>query len=142
MAVNKSVAVRNAALDAEEVAIGASPLVRFFTGAKPASCAAASTGTLLVEMALPADWMAAAAAGAKSMLGTWQDLVANASGNGGYWRIFDTAGTTCHYQGTLTITGGGGDITLNAPDGGSGAPAIVAGQAVSISAFTITAGNA
>ena len=142
MTVNKSTTVRNAALDAEEAAIGTAPLMRFYSGAKPANAAAAATGTLLVEMALPADWMAAATGGTKSMLGTWQDLTANASGNGGYWRIYDTAGTTCHYQGTLTITGGGGDITLNAPDGGSGAPAIVAGQAVSIATFVITAGNA
>ena len=142
MTVNKSATVRNAALDAEETAIGTAPLLRFYTGAKPANTAAAATGTLLVEMALPSDWMAAASAGAKSMLGTWQDTSANASGNGGYWRIYDTAGTTCHYQGTLTITGGGGDITLNAPDGGSGAPAIVSGQAVSISSFTISAGSA
>ena len=42
------------------------------TGAPPANCAAPDTGTLLCEIALPADWMAASAAGVKAKSGTWQ----------------------------------------------------------------------
>ena len=33
------------------------------------------------------------------MSGTWQDASADASGRAGYFRIFDSAGTTCHIQG-------------------------------------------
>ena len=44
------------------------------TGAPPANCAAPDTGTLLCEIALPADWMAASAAGVKAKSGTWQGI--------------------------------------------------------------------
>jgi len=52
MALQYSVDVRNAQLDAVETTIGASPLLRIFTGSSPANCAAASTDTMLVEFAL------------------------------------------------------------------------------------------
>ncbi len=113
MAVQLSDAVRNAVLDQWESAIGTAPLLRIYTGAQPANCAAASTGTLLAECALPSDWMAAASGGSKSKLGTWQDGSANAAGTAGYYRIFDTSGTTCHEQGSVTATGGGGDMTVD-----------------------------
>lgn len=96
-----SVPVRNAILDAYETAIGASPKLRFHTGTMPANCAAARTGTLLQDMALPADWMAAAASGQKAISGSWQATIA-ASGLVGYYSIVDTAGTTCHEQGLLS----------------------------------------
>jgi hypothetical protein len=97
-----SVAVRNARLDAIETTTGASPLLRVFTGTMPANCAAASTGTQLAQATLPADWMAAAASGSKALSGTWQDAAADASGLAGYYRILDSAGTTCHVQGTTS----------------------------------------
>ncbi|HKY51710.1 MAG TPA: hypothetical protein VJP45_10680, partial [Candidatus Limnocylindria bacterium] len=66
-----SVAVRNARLDAIETAIGTSPILRIRTGAPPAACATADSGTVLAEMTLPSDWMAAAASGAKALVGSW-----------------------------------------------------------------------
>lgn len=42
-----STAARNASLDAIETAIGASPILRIRSGAPPADCAAARTGTIL-----------------------------------------------------------------------------------------------
>ena len=65
MTVQFSVAVRNGWLDNTETTIGASPKLQIRTGAQPASCAAAATGTLLAEITCPADWMAAASAGTK-----------------------------------------------------------------------------
>lgn len=116
MAVQNSVAVRNAMLDAQEVAIGPAPRLQLRTGAQPASCASPATGTLLCEITLPSDWMAAASTGAKAKLGTWQGTGAAAAGAGtaaGHYRIVDSAGTTCHEQGSVTVTGGGGDMTLD-----------------------------
>lgn len=133
--MQESVAVRNARLDAIEATIGASAILEIRTGAAPANCAAASTGTLLASMSLPADWMAAAAGGSKAKNGTWEDAAANASGVAGHFRIFDSGGTVCGMQGSVTETGGGGDLTLDNTD-------IAVGQPVTISAFTITAGNA
>ncbi len=135
MALQYSVAVRNAQLDAFESTVGASALFRIYSGAAPANCAAAATGTLLVEATLPSDWMAAASNGSKALSGTWQDTSANATGTAGYWRIYDSSGTTCHAQGTVTATGGGGDLTLDNTS-------IATGQSVTITSFTISAGNA
>ncbi|MDV7392299.1 hypothetical protein RZS08_13125, partial [Arthrospira platensis SPKY1] len=88
--------------------------------------------------ALPSDWMSAASAGSKARLGTWSGTGAAGAGSGtaaGYFRIFDSAGTTCHMQGTVTITGGGGDMTLDNPN-------IAQNQVVTVNTFTVTAGNA
>jgi hypothetical protein len=95
-----STAVRNARLDTVESTIGTSAQLKVRTGAPPANCAAADTGTVLATMTLPADWMAAAAAGSKALSGTWQDASADATGTAGHFRIYDSAGTTCHIQGT------------------------------------------
>lgn len=128
-----SVAVRNARLDAIEVAIGASPTLEIRTGAAPASTVAADTGTVLATMVLPADWAAAASGGEKELAGLWQDLVADAGGTPGHWRI--KQGSTCHLQGSATGPGGGGEMEL---DSGT----ITAGQQVTVSSFTMIEGGA
>lgn len=127
--------VRNAQLDAVETTVGTAPLLRIYSGSAPANCAAAASGTLLAEATLPSDWMAAANSGSKALSGTWQDASANATGTAGHWRLYDSGGTTCHAQGTVTATGGGGDMTLDNTS-------IASGQSVTITSFTITAGNA
>jgi hypothetical protein len=96
-----STTIRNDWLDRYEVQIGTSPKMRFYTGSPPANCAAAATGTQLVEIPLPSDWMAAAASGSKAKSGTWS-ATASATGTIGHYRIYDSAGTTCHEQGTVT----------------------------------------
>lgn len=133
MAYQFSVAARNAALDAIETAIGVSPTLELRSGAAPANCGTADSGTLLASMALPSDFMAAAASGAKALSGTWQDAAADAAGTVGHFRI--KQGATCHIQGTVTITGGGGDLTLDNN-------VLALGQQVTITSFTITAGGA
>jgi hypothetical protein len=133
MAFQFSVAARNAALDAIETAIGVSPTLQLRSGAAPADCGTADSGTLLASMALPSDFMAAASAGAKALAGTWQDTSADAAGTVGHFRI--KQGATCHIQGSVTITGGGGDLTLDNN-------VLALGQQVTITSFTITAGGA
>lgn len=128
-----SVAARNAALDAIETTVGASPTLEIRTGAPPATAATADSGTVLATMTLPADWLAAAASGSKTLLGTWQDTSADAAGTAGHFRI--KAGATTHIQGTVTASGGGGDMTLDNN-------VLATGQQVTITAFTITAGGA
>ena len=134
MALQYSVTVRNAQLDAVETTVGTAPLLRIYSGSAPANCAAAASGTLLAEATLPSDWMAAASSGSKALSGTWQDASANATGTAGHWRLYDSGGTTCHAQGTVTATGGGGDMTLDNTS-------IASAQSVTITSFTITAGN-
>ena len=135
MALQYLAALRNAQLDAIESTIGTAPILRIYSGSMPANAATASSGTLLVEMTLPSDWMAAASAGAKAKSGTWQDTSANATGTAGYFRIFDSGDTACYMQGTVTATGGGGDMTLENTS-------IAASQSVTVNTFAITAGNA
>lgn len=121
-------------LDAIETAIGTSAVLKIRTGAQPANCAAADSGTVLATMTLPSDWLAAAASGAKAKSGTWSDASADATGTGAHFRIYESTATTCHLQGTVTITGGGGDLTLNSVS-------ITAAQVITITGFTLTAGN-
>lgn len=135
MAVQYSVLVRNARLDVIETTIGASPVLTIRTGAPPANCAAANSGTVIATLTLPADWMAAAVAGVASKSGTWSVAAAANTGTPGHYRIYDSTGTTCHEQGTVTFTGSGGDMTVDA------AGSITAGQSFTVSTYTKTAGN-
>lgn len=125
--------VNNAKLDAIETAIGTAPKLRFYTGSMPANCAAAATGTLLTDTALPSDWLANAATATKAKNGTWSGSFSN-NGTVGYFRLYDSAGTNCHLQGTVTATGGGGDMTLDNINAASG-------QNWTVNTFTINAGN-
>lgn len=134
MAMQYSTAVRNAALDAMEAAAGTSPTLKLWTGTLPANCAAAdAAGTTLATLTLPSDWMAAASGGAKAILGTWQDSSADATGTAAHFRIYQ--GATCHFQGSITATGGGGDMTLDNTS-------IASGQQITVTTFTLTAGGA
>lgn len=134
MALQYSVTVRNAKLDAVETAIGTSAVLRIITGSMPATCATAQTGTVVATCTLPSDWMNNASAGTKTLLGTWQDTSADATGTAAYFRFLDSSATTCHIQGTVTLTGSGGDMTVDNTS-------FTAGQAFSVTSFTLTAGN-
>lgn len=135
MAVQLSTAVRNARLDAIETTIGTSAILKIRTGAQPANCAAADSGTVLATLSLPSDWLAAASSGSKAKSGTWEDASADAAGTAGHFRVYDSGGSTCHIQGSITATGGGGDMTLDNTN-------IAAGQDIIVTSFTLTDGNA
>lgn len=135
MTIQLSAAVRNARLDAIETAVGVSAILKIRSGAAPASCATADSGTVLATLNLPSDWMASASSGTKAKSGTWQDASADAAGTAAHFRIYASDGTTCHMQGTVTATGGGGDLTLDNTN-------IAAGQQVTITGFSLTDGNA
>lgn len=134
MALQYATTLRNAQLDTIETVVGASPLLRFYTGSAPTNCASEATGTMLLEISLPTDWLNAAASGTKSKSGTWS-AVAVGTGTCGYYRIYNSAGSTCYIQGSITVTGGGGDITMDTPG-------IAAGQTVTIGSYALAAANA
>jgi hypothetical protein len=133
MAVQLSVAARNARLDAIETTAGASAVMKIFTGSPPANCAAADSGTVLATINLPSDWMAAASGGSKAKSGTWEDLSADNSGTAGHFRVYDNGVTTCHIQGTVGTSGT--DMTVNSTS-------FTAGQSFTVNSFTLTDGNA
>lgn len=135
MAVQLSVAVRNARLDAIETAIGISAKLQIWSGSMPASCATAASGTKLLDDALASDWAANAASGSKNLNGTPIAGTGLAGGTAGYFRIMDSTNTTCHMQGTVTATGGGGDMTIDNTS-------IAVSQAVNVTSFAMTDANA
>lgn len=135
MSIQLSTTVRNAMLDQIETTIGTSAVLKIRTGAPPADVSTADSGTVLATLTLPSDWMNAASSGSKTLLGTWQDTSADASGTAGHFRIYASDGTTKHLQGTVTATGGGGDMTVDNT-------VFAAAQSFTITTFTLTAGNA
>lgn len=135
MAVQLSVAVRNAQLDAIETTISTSAILKIRTGSQPADCATADSGTVLATVNLPSDYMTAAASGSKAKTGTWSDSSADATGTAAHWRLYASDGTTCHAQGTVTATSGGGDMEVDDTS-------FTSGQTFTVTTFTLTAGNA
>lgn len=135
MAFQLSIDARNATLQALETEVGINPILTINTSTVPVNCAAANTGTVLATMVLPEDWLGAPNAGNINLAGTWQDLSADASGTAVHFRLFDSTGTTCHMQGTISATGGNGDMQLDNTN-------IAVGQQITITSFSITAGGA
>ena len=134
MANKMSVAVRNAILDAIETAVGTAAVLRMRTGSPPAAITDADSGTVLVSITLPTDWMAAASSGTKALLGTWQGT-ATGAGTVGHYRIYASDGTTQHMQGTMSATGGGGDMTITNA-------VIAVDDVITVDTFTLTGPNA
>lgn len=106
--------IRNARADVTETTIGTSPIMRIYAGTVPANEGASlGAATLLSEITLPSNWMADAAAGVKAKSGTWQDASADGTGTATFYRIFESTGATPKWQGTVSGTGGGGDMTVD-----------------------------
>ncbi len=129
-----STTLRDAWLATYESTIGTSPKLRILSGSQPATCATAESGTLGVQLALPSDWMAAPSSGSVGLAGSWTGTV-SADITAGYYRIVDTAGTTCYEQGSITrafgiatsasTSAGGNVLTFTATTG------VTAGMSVS-----------
>lgn len=126
MAIQLAVSTRNARLDAVETDLGADPDLEIRSGAAPADCAAADSGTLLASLQLPADAFAAASNGSKAKSGTWQATGA-AAGTAAHFRL-KTSGGVCKLQGT--VGQGSGDLQLDNTN-------IAVGQTVTVTGFTL-----
>jgi hypothetical protein len=66
---------------------------------------------------------------------SWVDSSADAAGTAAHFEIMDAGLTTCHMQGSVTATGGGGDLQVDNV-------VFAAGQQFTVTAFTLTDGNA
>lgn len=127
MALRYSNTVANARLDATETTVGTAPTMTIRTGSQPADADTTATGTVLATLTLPSDWMANASGRAKAKSGTWEDTSADASGTAGWFRIAGSGGAI---DGTVTATGGGGNLTVDNV-------VFAAAQAFSITSFTL-----
>lgn len=134
MAIQLSTAVRNARIAAIETTIGTAARVSIRTGSPPATPATADSGTELIRYTLASDW-SSQTGGVLTFSNTPISGSATGTGTAGHYRIYASDGTTCGAQGTVTATGGGGDMTVDNTS-------ITSGQTVQITGWTITDGNA
>jgi hypothetical protein len=139
MTISINTAARNAAIDAVRVLpdAGAGPAVlRIYSGAKPATPATAPSGTLLVAITLNDPSFGAGAAGVSTIVTSPTiSAAAAATGTAGYFRILtstEAAGTGLGViDGTVTATGGGGDLTIDSTS-------IVSAVTVTVTGGTLT----
>jgi len=132
MALGYNVTLRNNQLDEVTVRAGASALLRIYDGSRPATGGAATN--LLAELVCNATFAPAAAAGVLTLNAIAADASANATGTATWFRIVQSGGATHVMDGSVTATGGGGDMQLNSTS-------ITTGGTVSITSFVITCGN-
>jgi hypothetical protein len=126
-------ALADALLDRFDTEFPAGSFLKIYSGSPPGGDNSAS-GTLLCTITLPATpWAAASGTGSKAKSGVWADVGAAGAGagtNAGYFRLVNAAGTKL-LEGTITVTGGGGNATIDNIS-------IATGQPVTVNSFTIT----
>ena len=123
------------ALIKDAIDAGSGPGTRnIYTGPRPATGAAITTETLLGTLTF-ADPCGTVVDGVLTFDAITADAAADASGDAVWYRDQDSAGAFV-MDGSITATGGGGDMTLNTTS-------IVAGGPISVTGtMTITEGGA
>ena len=135
MSMQFETTTRNAWLDTITSKVGSNGRLKIYAGTIPANCGTGITSqTLLVDMPCSATFAAAASGGVLTVNAISQTNAA-ASGTASFFRVYESTSTTCYMQGTVTATGGGGDLQLNTVTIASGGPD-------TITSFTITAPGA
>lgn len=127
MALTITAAVAQSLASALATAVGASATITIYSGTKPATPETAATGTLLVTVPISGSFTASGGA-----ITSADPAAANpaASGTAGWFRLA-TSTSTAILDGTVTATGGGGDMTL-------GSVTITTGVPVDLGVPTIT----
>lgn len=133
MALKMSAAVRNAMLDAITAQVGTTAKLRIYSGTRPANVAASITGTLLAELTCNATFAPAASGGVLTLNSITSDTAADATGTATHFRLWSSAGSTAMVDGDVGTSGS--DLNLNTVS-------LVSGATVSVTSFTVTAGNA
>ena len=128
-----STTYRNTIMDALTTEAGASALILIYSGTQPAGGGAAS-GTLLGTLTCATTFAPAASGGAITLGSITGDSSADATGTASFFRLTQSD-TTWVLDGDITVTGGGGDLTLDSVS-------VVIGGTINISSATFTAPNA
>jgi len=127
-----AVSVKNRKLDAITTEIGASGLLRIYSGTQPTNPDTALAGnTLLAELPLSATFAAGASSGVLTASSITADSSADATGTAA-WGTLCTSGGTRKVD--FSVGTSAADLTLNTTS-------IVSGAQVSVSSLTITSGN-
>ena len=114
MATRIATTARNAAADAVVDLLDAGPAagtVQIRTGAQPATPNTAASGTLLATFTLSDPAFGAASSGTATAAAI-ASTTGVAAGDAGYFRALDSTGAAV-LDGSITATGGGGDMTMN-----------------------------
>jgi hypothetical protein len=127
MAMQYGATLRNNQVGQIQSTIGGTGHLKIFSGAVPANCAAADPSGVLADITLPATFLTSAA-GVTTIAGSWT-VTASGTGTAQCFRMYDGS-AVCHVQGNVTT-----DLVLNNTS-------IAAGQTVTVTSFTVTAGNA
>lgn len=127
-------AAADAVVDLVDGGAGAG-LLRIYSGTIPADAdTALGAQVLLAELTMSDPAFGAAAdanpGGRATASAITGDTSANATGTASFYRMVDSTGVTI-VQGSVTATGGGGDLQLNSV-------AIQSGAAVTVTSFTLT----
>lgn len=133
MSIQYSTTHRTNAMSQLNTDIGASAVIKVFTGSAPANCGTADAGTLLVTFAGNAGGFGTASAGVLTAAAV-ASATASSTGTAGYFRIYPSAATSTNavVQGTVTATGGGGDMQVTNTS-------IASGQTCNFTSLTVTA---
>ena len=133
MSFKLSTAARNAAcnalVDLIDAGAGAGT-IQIRTGSQPAGPDTGATGTLLGTLTFSDPAFGNASSGVATADTITSDTSADATGTAGYFRILDS-NSNAIFDGSITATGGGGDLTLNSVS-------IIASGTIAISAMTVT----
>lgn len=136
MALRIPDAFRTIRADTWPTRAGNAALLRIYSGSQPTDADTAVTGTLLAELTCASPFGSGASAEGVFTAGAiTQDSSANATGTAGYFRLVQSGGSTCVCDGSVTATGGGGQLELVSTS-------ITATQPVQVTAFVVTEGHA
>jgi hypothetical protein len=124
-------ATRTAKLAAIGTDVGTGALIRIYSGTRPATGGTATT--LLAELTVSGAFFATNTGGVATVNTITQDSSADATGTASWFRVLTSAAAP-KIDGSVTATGGGGDLQLVTTS-------ITTGQPVQITSFTITDGN-
>jgi hypothetical protein len=112
---------------------GGAGYIEIRTGSQPATANTAASGTLLGTLPLSATAFGAATTASPSVAtanAITSDTVADATGTAGWFRAYSGGGTAV-IDGSITATGGGGELQLDSTS-------IVAGGTIACTSWTIS----
>lgn len=132
MARHLTTAIRNALLNQFVSDAGSGALIRLYDSTQPA---AGGAGTTLLAQLTCSSVLGTVSGGVLTLNAVTQDSSADASGTCTWFRI-STSGGTWVMDGSVTATGGGGDLTMPTTTVTAGLPVTMSGT------NTITAGDA
>lgn len=133
MAIKLSETARNNMLDGLTSTVGGSALIRIYSGSRPATVADAITGTLLAELTCNATFAPAATGGVLTLNAIASDSAADNTGTATHFRLWKSDGTTPVMD---------GDVGTSGADLNFSTTSFVQDAIITITSFTITAGNA